>query len=978
MARSKDRVGDYHRQFAEKLIEQIKEKRAPFQKPWKPGERSLPENLATGRRYRGGNSLYLSVAAQDKGYTDNRWATYRQIAAAGGHVHKGEKGTKVLFFSAQKVKQAKDEQGRPRLTESGEPVYERRETVRPYVRMYTVFNAEQTSDLPPRPPASPEPEWKAHEQAETIIETSGVDVRHQAGDRAYYNVRTDQVVLPEPGQFPSAGNYYQTALHELGHATGHPDRLNRDTLGKKFGSPDYAREELRAEIAAMMTGERIGLGHQPQNGADYIAGWVKALEDDPREIYRAAADAEKISRYLIEPARERIEQRENDTPEAPAREHERERSPKLTPAPELQAAAARQQAATDFNRNIQRAADAALDGLTHDGHESRPSNQLVRDLQAVRLAAAQKVYTPATVDFRSLRSDLHDHAILADGLTPDQRKAVLGLADNFSNQAQGHGLTDFERLDLNEALADATSHPPEGFSAPDRDLDQSAEHPPPYAATFAYAGRQLKSLDGPRDATLAVDLATLERASSTSWQPDTTTLIAITNRLHAAGFDQSPSFARTQLLEAANRIRPATDDRGPSPGDALADRLADQWNRNPDLAARREAMLDAIANHERLAKQGDYTAGDRLSLAISTRLSSAGLPEDLEARHRATVQLREEAATTAALALARREEQPPIYKRLQEIPDRPITDERIHARLAHRPSERANANPDLNQRIQAATTAGLAAVRNSPEQLHGDRRVLLSTLHDIDNQATAGDFDNQSKFSATAQRLHDYAARHDPGLHRDAINNAAHAFRQLPSPERAINHRIVDATQDALHYLGEQQDDHADLGDYREELVQDLARVNTTALNNGYRPGDSLHATADHLDSFSRNDQVQSPELSQAADRLRAAQHSLDRAHDAAPDRAERSSPDTARFHPSITLRDRVDAALERQGMSEEHRESFLRHLDTTEGGLAAYAARHQIEDPAQIRARETSPAAQALAASHDRALERDDGPTRG
>ena len=455
MARSKDRVGDYHRQFAEKLIEQIKEERAPFQKPWKPGERSLPENLATGRRYRGGNSLYLSVAGQDKGYTDNRWATYRQIAAAGGHVRKGEKGTKVLFFSAQKVEQAKDEQGRPRLTESGEPVYERRETVRPYVRMYTVFNAEQTSGLPPRPPASPEPEWKAHEQAETIIEASGVDVRHQAGDRAYYNVRTDQVVLPEPGQFPSAGNYYQTALHELGHATGHPDRLNRDTLGKKFGSPDYAREELRAEIAAMMTGERIGLGHQPQNGADYIAGWVKALEDDPREIYRAAADAEKISRYLIEPARERIERREHNTPQAPAREHERARSQELTPAPELQAAAARQQAATNFNRNILRAADAALDGLTHNGHEGRPPDPLVRELQTVRLAASQNVYTPQTADFRGLRSDLHDHAIRAEGLNPDDRKAVLDLADHFSNQAQGQDLRDFERLDLNQAVADA-------------------------------------------------------------------------------------------------------------------------------------------------------------------------------------------------------------------------------------------------------------------------------------------------------------------------------------------------------------------------------------------------------------------------------------------------------------------------------------------------------------------------------------------
>lgn len=450
MARSKDRIGDYHRQVADKLIEQLKAGTAPFQKPWKPGERTLPENLSTGRRYRGGNSLFLSVAGQDKGYTDNRWGTYRQIVDAGGHVKKGERGTKVLFFSNQKVQQAKDEQGRPKLTESGEPVYERRETDRPYVRMYTVFNVEQTGDLPPRPPASPEPEWKAHEQAEAIIEASGVDVRHQAGDRAYYNVRNDQVVLPEPGQFPSAGTYYQTAIHELGHATGHPDRLNRDTLGKKFGSPEYAREELRAEIAAMMTGEKIGLGHEPQNdSAAYVASWVKALEDDPREIYRAAADAERISHYLIEPARERIEQREQQAPEQPAADAqdrqpgpELERGAEAAPTPALQAAAANQEAGSRFNENISRAADAALDVLRRNGNEDRPPEKLIRDLQAVHLAASQNAYTPKTANFRSLRGDLQNHAIDAQSLTSDERKAVLNVADNFANQAQGHALHD--------------------------------------------------------------------------------------------------------------------------------------------------------------------------------------------------------------------------------------------------------------------------------------------------------------------------------------------------------------------------------------------------------------------------------------------------------------------------------------------------------------------------------------------------------
>ena len=94
-------------------------------------------------------------------------------------------------------------------------------------------------------------------------------------------------------QFPSANHYYQTALHELGHSTGHPERMNRETLtqgiSEGFGSPAYAKEELRAEISAMMTGERVGVGHDPSRGAAYVEGWIAALEEDPREIRRAAA-----------------------------------------------------------------------------------------------------------------------------------------------------------------------------------------------------------------------------------------------------------------------------------------------------------------------------------------------------------------------------------------------------------------------------------------------------------------------------------------------------------------------------------------------------------------------------------------------------------------------------------------------------------------------------------------------------------------
>ena len=304
---------EYHRKFADAIIEQIRQGTAPWQKPWAPGERVMPMNVDTGRSYRGGNSLHLASVQQEKGYGDVRWGTYRQIQARGGQVRKGETGTRILSFQDHKRIAVTDAQGQPRRDAEGKRVYRYEKLKTPFVRQYTVFNAEQADGLPERANPTPEPLWKVHQEAERVMEDVGVPVRHVQGDRAYYHMKRDEIVLPERGQFPSANHYYQTALHELGHSTGHPERMNRETLvqGIKngFGSEDYAKEELRAEISAMMTGERVGVGHDPSRGAAYVEGWVKALEEDPREIRRAAADAQKISDFVLarhierEPAR---------------------------------------------------------------------------------------------------------------------------------------------------------------------------------------------------------------------------------------------------------------------------------------------------------------------------------------------------------------------------------------------------------------------------------------------------------------------------------------------------------------------------------------------------------------------------------------------------------------------------------------------------------------------------------------------------
>ena len=331
---------DYAKKVSSEIIDQIKRGVAPWQKPWKPGEQISAENFSTGQKYSGGNSLYLMSRAIRDGRGDNRWGTYNQIREAGGQIRKGEKGTQVLFFTDRNSRVAKDEKGQTMKNKEGKTIYEEQKRETPICKQYTVFNVEQAEGLELKPrEGQVRPEWDAHRDAEKVIAASGPTVEHVAGDRAYYRMSEDKVVLPEPGQFPTRNGYYQTALHECGHATGHPDRMNRETLkegvANGFGSPEYAREELRAEISAMMTGERVGVGHDPQRGAAYVENWVKVLEKDPHEIHRAARDGQKMTDHLMERAinREVEKPSEEKTRAELTQEYSHARGPQISQTP---------------------------------------------------------------------------------------------------------------------------------------------------------------------------------------------------------------------------------------------------------------------------------------------------------------------------------------------------------------------------------------------------------------------------------------------------------------------------------------------------------------------------------------------------------------------------------------------------------------------------------------------------------------------
>lgn len=271
------------------LIKQIEAGTAPWQKPWDPTRTGGPHNGITGAPYRGGNALYLMALQTAHEYDDPRWMTYKQAQSVGAQVRKGEKSSTIVHFKFEDVRKEKQPDGTEKTVK-----------VRlnpPQAFPAKVFNASQIDGLEPW--KAPEITWNPNERAEALLKASGAKIEHDAGDRAYYSPVADDIHLPDRAAFADESRYYSTALHELGHWTGHTSRLDRDLSGR-FGSESYAKEELRAEIASMLIAHETGVPNESHNHAAYVKSWVKVLKDDPNEITRAARDAELISRYVMD------------------------------------------------------------------------------------------------------------------------------------------------------------------------------------------------------------------------------------------------------------------------------------------------------------------------------------------------------------------------------------------------------------------------------------------------------------------------------------------------------------------------------------------------------------------------------------------------------------------------------------------------------------------------------------------------------
>lgn len=287
----------FHVEFSEKIIKMLEEGTAPWQMPWQPAQNMAPRNPLSGTVYRGSNRLWLSLVEMAEGYDDPRWMTLKQANDAGFRIRKGERSATVVYWQFTREQDRLDDAGNPVLGADGKPERETVELDRPIMRLAHVFNAKQVEDFPPLPAVERKFEWDPHEKAEAILENSGAVIKNDQRDRAYYTIVDDEIHLPPKEAFDQAGKYYATALHELGHWTRHPTRLNREN--GPYGSAAYAKEELRAEISSWMVGQDIGIGHDPGQHAAYVQSWIEALRDDPLEILRACRDAEKIRDYML-------------------------------------------------------------------------------------------------------------------------------------------------------------------------------------------------------------------------------------------------------------------------------------------------------------------------------------------------------------------------------------------------------------------------------------------------------------------------------------------------------------------------------------------------------------------------------------------------------------------------------------------------------------------------------------------------------
>jgi antirestriction protein ArdC len=279
---------DCYAEITNAIIADLEKGVRPWMPRWAMGRVPCRPLRNTGEPYRGINVLWLWRAASEAGYECRTWLTYRQAQEMGAHVRKGEKST-LIVFTDRVTKTEKDETGQEQTREI------------PFLRHYYVFNGEQIDGLPEKFKPATDVVRTPHERnqhAEHFFANTGATIRH-GGRRAFYSILEDYVQMPPLELFKEPGAYYATLAHEMVHLSGHPTRVPRNFKPSTFGTANYAREELIAEIGAAFLCADLGLSLEPRRDhADYIATWLQVLRNDKRAIFQAAALAQTATDYL--------------------------------------------------------------------------------------------------------------------------------------------------------------------------------------------------------------------------------------------------------------------------------------------------------------------------------------------------------------------------------------------------------------------------------------------------------------------------------------------------------------------------------------------------------------------------------------------------------------------------------------------------------------------------------------------------------
>jgi antirestriction protein ArdC len=282
---------DVYARVTAKIVASLEQGVRPWVKPWSVEHtagritRPLRHN---GQPYRGINVLMLWSEAVDKGFVSPIWLTYRQALEMKAQVGKGQHGSTVVYAD--------------RLTQIGTDAQGQEvEEEIPFLKAYTVFNAEQVEGLPDTfyaQPVDPLPLCERIVRADAFVVATRAELHH-GGNSAYYAAGPDRIQLPPFEAFRDAHSYYATVLHELTHWTKHERRLDRDFGRKAFGDAGYAREELVAELGAAFLCADLGIAAEPrEDHAAYLSHWLQVLKDDKRAIFQAAAHAQKASDFL--------------------------------------------------------------------------------------------------------------------------------------------------------------------------------------------------------------------------------------------------------------------------------------------------------------------------------------------------------------------------------------------------------------------------------------------------------------------------------------------------------------------------------------------------------------------------------------------------------------------------------------------------------------------------------------------------------